>query len=68
LREKLAKDKKVRERLERMEFNALDIIQRRGGDPSKLTSGNLTTLLTWHRVSKVGELKKEKSWQSGGGL
>jgi hypothetical protein len=60
LREKLAKDKKVRERLKRTEFNALGIIQRRGGDPSKLTSGDLTTLFTWHRVPKVGELNKEE--------
>jgi hypothetical protein len=50
----------VKKRLERTEFNALDIFQRRGGNPSKLTSGDLTTLLTWHRVPKVGELKKEK--------
>ncbi len=46
--------------MERTEVNALDIIQRRGGDRNKLTSGDLTTLLTWHRVPKVGELNKEE--------
>ena len=60
MREKLIKDKKVRERLERTELIALDIVKRRGGDPSKLTSGDLTALLTWHRVPKVGELNKEE--------
>ena len=60
MREKLIKDKKVRERLERTELIALDIVKRRGGDPSKLTAGDLTALLTWHRVPKVGELNKEQ--------
>jgi len=31
MRENLAKEKKVRERMERTEFNALDIIAKRGG-------------------------------------
>ncbi len=51
----------MRERLEQTELNALDIIERRDGDPSKLTSGNLTTILTWHRLPKVGELNKEEN-------
>jgi hypothetical protein len=38
MREKLMKDKKVREQLEQTELIALDIVKRRGGDPSKLTS------------------------------
>ena len=34
--------------------------KKEGGDPSKLTAGDLTSLLTWHRVPKVGELNKEE--------
>ncbi len=46
--------------MERTELITLDIVKRRGGNPSKLTSGDLTALLTWHRVPKVGELNKEE--------
>ena len=50
----------MREQLEQTELNVFDIIQRGVGNPSKLTLGNLTTLFTWHRVPKVGELNREE--------
>ena len=65
LQVKLAKDKKVREQLEQMEFNALDILDRRGGDLSKLTSALLAILLTWHRVPKVGGFNKNEKLSNG---
>jgi hypothetical protein len=60
LREKLAKEKKVRERQERTESNALDILRRKGDDVTKLNSGDLSILLTWHQVSKVVDMNKDK--------
>ena len=54
------KEKKVREQMERTEFNALDIIAKRGGGTTKLTSGDLTILLTWHKVPKVIGMNKEQ--------
>jgi hypothetical protein len=66
MRENLAKEKKVRERMERTEFNALDIIARRGGDTTKLTSGELTILLTWHKVPKVIGMNKEQKLSKWG--
>jgi hypothetical protein len=60
LREKLVKEKKVCERQERTESNALDILRRKGDDVTKLNSGDLSILLTWHQVSKVVDMNKEK--------
>jgi hypothetical protein len=60
LREKLAKEKKVHERQERTESNALDILRRKGDDVTKLNSGDLSILLTWHQVSKVVDMNKDK--------
>ena len=60
LREKLAKEKKVRERQERTESNVLDILRRKGDDVTKLNSGDLSILLTWHQVSKVVDMNKDK--------
>ena len=39
-----------------------DILQRKGNDFTKLNFGDLTmtTLLTWHQVSKVGDMNKEE--------
>ena len=31
-----------------------------GDDGMKLNSGNLSNLLTWHHVSKVGDMNKDK--------
>jgi len=60
LREKLAKEKKVHERQERTESIALDILRRKGDDVTKLNSGDLSILLTWHQVSKVVDMNKDK--------
>jgi hypothetical protein len=54
LREKLAKEKKVRQWQERTESNALDILLRKGDNVMKLNSGDLSILLTWH-LFPVGE-------------
>jgi len=56
MRENLAKEKKVRERMERTEFNYFEV----GGDTTKLTSGDLTILLAWHKVPKVIGTNKEQ--------
>ncbi len=47
--------------MERTDFNALDIIAKRGGDTMKLTSGDLTILLTWRKVPKVISMNKEQN-------
>ena len=60
LHEKLAKEKKVSQQQERTESNALDILQRKGNDATKLNLGDLSILLTWHQVSKVGDMNKDK--------
>ncbi len=45
MQENRAKEKNVRERMEHTEFNALDIVVKRGGGTTKLTSVDLTILL-----------------------
>ncbi len=50
----------MHEHQERIEKSALDIQARKGGAHTKLTSGNLTILLTWHQHAKVGTMKKEE--------
>jgi hypothetical protein len=59
LREKLGKDKTLRERQEKNKSVALDILQRKGENPTTLTGTNLTALLTWHQHLKVASLKKD---------
>ena len=59
LREKLGKDKTLRERQEKNESVALDILQRKGEDPTKLTATNLTALLTWHQHPKLAGMLKD---------
>jgi hypothetical protein len=59
LREKLGKDKTLRERQEKNESVALDILQRKGENPATLTGTDLTALLTWHQHPKVASLKKD---------
>ncbi len=59
LRKKLKKEKMLHERQERIETNALHIQATKGGDHTKLTSSNLTILLTWHEHAKVATMKKE---------
>ncbi len=52
--------------MEYTEFNALDNIEKRGGDTTKLTSGDLTILLTWHKVPKVIGMNKEQKLSEWG--
>ncbi len=59
-REKLAREKTLRERQERNQVAALDILQRKGENPTTLTSADLTALLTWHQHPKVAGMKKEE--------
>ena len=59
LREKLGKDKTLRERQEKNESVALDILQRKGENPTTLTGTDLMALLTWHQHPKVASLKKD---------
>jgi len=59
LREKLAKEKTLRQRQEKTEGDALYILQTKGEDLTKLTSTNLTSLLTWHQHPKVAGMKKD---------
>ena len=62
LREKLGKDKTLRERQEKNESVALDILQRKGENPTMLTGTDLTALLTWHQHPKVASLKKDAKY------
>ena len=59
LREKLAKDKTLRARREKNESVALDILERKGDDPTKLTATDLMALLTWHQHPQVAGMKKD---------
>ena len=59
LREKLGKDKTLHERQEKSESIALDILKRKGENPTKLTGTDLTALLTWHQHPKVAGMKKD---------
>ena len=49
----------MRERQEKNESVALDILQRKGENPTTLTGTDLTALLTWHQHLKVASLKKD---------
>jgi len=62
LHEKLGKGKTLRERQEKNESVALDILQRKGEDPTTLTGTDLTALLTWHQHPKVASLKKDAKY------
>ena len=58
LREKLGKDKTLRDRQEKNKSAALDILQRKGENPTTMTGTDLTALLTWHQHPKVASLNK----------
>jgi hypothetical protein len=59
LHKKIKKKKMVCEHQERNETNALHIQATKSGDHMKLTSSNLTILLTWHQHAKVATIKRE---------
>ena len=59
LREKLGKDKTLRERQEKCESVALDILERKGENSTTLMGTDLTALLTWHQHPKVAGMKKD---------
>ncbi len=59
LREKLSKEKTLRQRQERTESNAWAILEKTANDPTKFTASNLTILLTWHQQPKVASMKKD---------
>ncbi len=59
LREKLAKDKTLRARREKNGSVALDILERKGDDPTKLMAADLMALLTWHQHPQVAGTKKD---------
>jgi hypothetical protein len=59
LRERLAKEKTLRQRQERTEWNAWAILEKTANDPTKLTASDLTILLTWHQQPKVASMKKD---------
>ncbi len=59
-REKLAKEKIVRERQEKIETNAKIIQAAKGGDVTKLTSSDLTILLTWYQHPRAAGMKKDE--------
>ena len=60
LREKLAKEKTLRQRQERTESKALAILETAGGDATKIKATDLTILLSWHQHPKVAGMKKEE--------
>ena len=49
----------LRKRQEKTEGDALYILQTKGEDLTTPTSGDLTTLLTWHQCPKVATMKKD---------
>jgi hypothetical protein len=59
LRERLAKEKTLRQRQERTELNCWAILEKTTNDPTKLTASDLTILLTWHQKPKVASMKKD---------
>ena len=59
VRERLAKEKTLRQRQERTEWNAWGILEKTTNDPTKLTASDLTILLTWHQQPKVASMKKD---------
>jgi hypothetical protein len=68
LREKLAKDKTLRERHEMNQNVALDILQRKGENLTTLTSVDLTALLTWHQHPKIAGMLKEAKFVAWMGI
>ena len=60
LREKLAKEKTLRQQQERTESNTLAILEAAGGDATKIKGTDLTILLSWHQHPKVAGMKKEE--------
>ena len=59
LRDRLEKEKTLRQRQERTESNAWAILEKTANDPTKLTASDLTILLTWHQQPKVASMKKD---------
>ena len=59
LREKLAKEKTLRQQKERTESNVLAILEAAGGDTTKTKVTDLTILLSWHQHPKRAGMKKE---------
>jgi hypothetical protein len=59
-REKLAKEKTVHMRQEKVETNAKNIQAAKEGDVTKLTGADLTVLLTWYQHANVSKMKKEE--------
>ena len=49
----------MRARREKNESIALDILERKGDDPTKLTATDLTALLTWHQHPQVAGMLKD---------
>ena len=49
---KLMREKTLCKRQEKIQFIALDILQRKGENPMMLTLADLTSLLTWHQYPK----------------
>ena len=68
LREKLGKDKTLRERQEKNQNVALDILQRKGENLTTLTSADLTALLTWHQHPKIAGMLKEAKFVAWMGI
>jgi hypothetical protein len=68
LREKLVKDKTLRERQEKNQNVALDILQRKGENLTMLTLAGLTALLMWHQHPKVARMLKEAKFVAWMGI
>ena len=49
----------MRARREKNESITLDILERKGNNPTKLTATDLTALLTWHQHPQVAGMKKD---------
>jgi hypothetical protein len=59
-REKLAKEKTVRMRQEKVATNAMIIQAAKGEDVTKLTGADLTILLTWYQHANVSKMKLDE--------
>jgi hypothetical protein len=59
-REKLAKEKTVCMRQEKVATNVMIIRAAKGGDVTKLTGADLTILLIWYQHANVGKMKKDE--------
>ena len=68
LREKLVKDKMLRECQEKNQNVALYILQRKGENLAMLTLANLTSLLMWHQHPKVAGMLKEAKFVAWMGI